>query len=131
MPIVGWINYVVIIGIIAMIVLASMALASVSKKAWIAALAILAAVAILVLVGMRWYFQNTERGKRAFKTQESNLGGGLERVVRVYDMDGDLIVEYEGTFDVTHDEKRVLFDDENGKRHAVYYSTGTVTIDEK
>lgn len=91
-----------------------------------------AGVAVIALLfGMMWYFKNTEKGKRAFKTQESNLGGGLEREINVYDMEGDLIATYSGKFDVTHDNSRILFDDENGKRHTIYYSTGTVTIDEK
>ena len=35
--------------------------------------------------GMRWWFQNTESGKRAVKTQESNFEGGINRSVKVYD----------------------------------------------
>ena len=29
------------------------------------------------------------------------------------------------------DENRILFDDEDGKRHVIYYPTGTIIIDEK
>lgn len=78
-----------------------------------------------------WYYGNTASGNRALKTQESDFNNGIERVVTVYDIDGKVIQKYEGKFDVTYDSSRILFDDENGKRHVVYYTTGTVTIDEK
>lgn len=77
-----------------------------------------------------WYFQNTESGARALKTQESNFNKGIERKVSVYDIQGDLIQEYSGKFDLEYDDDRILFDDENGLRHIIYYPTGTVIIDE-
>ena len=46
-------------------------------------------------------------------------------------MEGDLIQEYEGKFDIEYNEHRIKFDDENGKRHLIYHDTGTVIIDEK
>lgn len=90
------------------------------------------AFALLVGIGsgMNWYYQNTESGKRAIKDQESNISGGITRRVDVYDMEGDLITSYEGTFDVEMKDTYVLFDDENGNRHVIYFTTGTVTIDE-
>lgn len=82
--------------------------------------------------GMRWYFGSTESGKRALKTQESNFEGGIKRSVKVYDAIGNLLQEWEGTFDIDFDgdEQRILFDDENGKRHLVYFKTGTVIVEE-
>lgn len=89
-------------------------------------------LAIAAILGIVWYSFNTESGKRAYKDQQSNLSGGIERVVRVYDMEGDLIQEYRGKFDVETDNgSYVLFDDEQGKRHIIYYTTGTVIIDEQ
>ena len=82
-----------------------------------------------VLLG-NWYFKNTESGKRAVKTQESNFNKGIEREVKVYDVNGELIKEYKGKFDVDYDSDRIIFDDENNKRHVIYYTTGTVIIDE-
>lgn len=89
------------------------------------------AIIVVLLIGMLWWFNNTASGKRAFKTQESNFNDGIERMVKVYDVNGELIVEYDGKFDITYDDDRILFDDENGKRHIIYYPTGTVVIDEK
>ena len=87
---------------------------------------------IALFAGMHWYYNNTESGKRAFKTQESNFEGGIRRSVKVYDAVGNVIQEYEGTFDVDFggDEQRILFDDENGMRHVIYFKTGTVIVEE-
>ena len=74
--------------------------------------------------------QQSEAGKRAIKTQQSNLGGGIERKITVYDVQGDMIAEYEGKFDIEYDDDRILFDDEQGLRHIIYYPTGNVIIDE-
>lgn len=84
-----------------------------------------------ICIGMHWYYNNTASGKRAIKSQESNFGDGIERTVKVYDVNGQLITEYDGKFDITYDDDRILFDDENGKRHVIYYPTGTVVIDER
>ena len=83
-----------------------------------------------VLVGMLWYYNNTASGARAYKTQKSNFEMGINRKVTVYDVEGDVIQEYEGKFDVEYDDDRILFDDEHGLRHIIYYPTGTVIIDE-
>ena len=47
-----------------------------------------------------WWRSNSESGKRALKDQQSNLSGGIERTVRVYDINGNLIQEYSGKFDI-------------------------------
>lgn len=77
-----------------------------------------------------WYYNSTEVGKRARKSQDSNFNGGITRRVRVYDMDGDILEEYEGKFDVDYGSERILFDDENNMRHVIYYKSGTVIVDE-
>lgn len=89
-------------------------------------------VLIFIILGaMLFYYNATASGKRAFKSQKSELENGIERVVTVYDMEGDVIKVYDGKFDITYDNDRILFDDEQGKRHVIYYPTGTVTVDEK
>ena len=87
---------------------------------------------LLLLLGFKWWFTNTESGKRAMKTQESNFDGGIRRSVKVYDAVGNILQEYAGTFDVdfSGDEQRILFDDENGMRHVIYFKTGTVIVEE-
>ncbi|MBO4864870.1 MAG: hypothetical protein J5517_10935 [Eubacterium sp.] len=77
-----------------------------------------------------WYYNGTEAGKRAIKTQQSNFGGGIERRITVFDVEGDIIATYEGRFDIEYDDDRILFDDEEGLRHIIYYPTGNVIVDE-
>lgn len=87
-------------------------------------------LAIALLAGMLFYYNGTAAGSRAFKTQHSNFNKGIERTVKVYDMNGGLIQEYSGKFDIDYDDDRIIFDDENNKRHVIYYPTGTIIIDE-
>lgn len=81
-----------------------------------------------------WALYGTESGKRAQKTLHSETSGGLQRTVKVYDMEGELIAEYSGKFDVaesaTEGITKVKFDCD-GKRHIIYGSTGTIIIDEE
>lgn len=85
----------------------------------------------VICSGILWWLYGTENGNRAIKDTKSNVSGGIERTVTVYDINGEIIQQYSGKFDVSYDSERIKFDDENGKRHIIYYTTGTVTIDEK
>lgn len=123
----GWIVFVVIVIVL---VLGGFAVGIELDGAMVGTL-IGVILSLFVLGGFLWYYNNTASGARAYKTQESNFNMGIERTVQVYDMDGDLIKEYEGKFDIEYDDDRILFDDEKGLRHIIYYPTGTVIIDEK
>lgn len=92
-------------------------------------------VAAAVFIGGAIFYLNTESGKRAIKDLKSEMESGINRTVSVYDVQGELIKEYSGRFDVDTGNSSgtpyIVFDDENGKRHIVYYTTGTILIDEK
>ena len=97
-------------------------------------LAITSIVVAFGLCGLTfWQLYYTESGKRAQKTFQSEVGGGLYRVVKVYDMQGEQIAEYKGKFDLEEQQTdgvtKIKFDN-GGKRHIIYCSTGTVIIDE-
>lgn len=47
-----------------------------------------------------------------------------------YDMDGDELEYFRGRFDVDYEDERIMFDDENGNRHVIYFKSGTVIINE-
>jgi len=87
-------------------------------------------ISAIMWICVTWYYNSTEAGKRARKSQDSNFNGGITRRVRVYDMDGDILEEYKGKFDVDYGNERILFDDENNMRHVIYYKSGTVIVDE-
>ena len=130
MTIAGYIGCAVVVGLVALLGF-SLTLVIESTIGKIVSGAITTAICIGVVFGFLFYYNNTAGGRRAFKSQESNLNNGIERTVTVYDVEGEVIKEYDGKFDITYDDDRILFDDENGKRHVIYYPTGTVTIDEK
>ena len=91
-------------------------------------------VGIIILGGIIgfqfYYYNNLESGKRAMKTQQSEFKGGLKREIVVYDVNGKVIERFKGKFDVEYDDDRILFDDEKGNRHVIYYPTGTIIINE-
>lgn len=92
-----------------------------------------AAIAGVIIWYCMFWLYSTESGARAQKTFDSQVHGGLERHVTVYDVEGDILQEYDGKFDVEEDYEagivKVKFD-EGGKRHIIYSNTGTVIIDE-
>ena len=127
MPIVGWIIFV---GLAVVVMLSSAVFGEALDHIGFGCV-VGAFICIIIIIVMIWYFNSTATGRRAFKSQESNFNNGIERIVKVYDVNGKLITEYDGKFDITYNDDRILFDDENGKRHVIYYPTGTVTVDEK
>ena len=73
----------------------------------------------------------SESCDRYLKDLESDYGGGLPRTITVYDLNGNLVKEYTGKFDIETDNKSyILWDDEMGKRHIIYFSTFNIIIDE-
>lgn len=89
-----------------------------------------APIIVILLIGMLWWYGNTESGKQAYKTQTSNINGGIEKTVEVYDSTGNLIKQYSGKYDIDYKYDKIIFNDENGKRHVICYTTGTVIVDE-
>ena len=129
MTVSGWIAFVIISIFIAGGCL-MFGLFSDSTKGLVISIAVAGVLCVIVLFGMLFYYNKTASGKRAYKTQESNFHGGIERTVEVYDATGNLLKEYRGKFDIDYDDSRIIFDDEENRRHVIYYPTGTVIVDE-
>lgn len=126
----GWIFFGIMAFCIAAIAI-GIAVYNENRTSTIAAAITSVLLILALLIGMRAYYHRTESGKRALKTWHSEIHEGIDRQVRVYDVEGELIAEYEGKFDIDYDDDRIIFDDQDGKRHVIYYPTGTVIVDEK
>lgn len=51
---------------------------------------------------------------------KSDFAGGMQRVIKVYTADGDLIAEYEGKIDIEPTQGGYVKFDFNGKRYMYY-----------
>lgn len=119
MTIVGWVVFAVIAGCLILGAICGAVLCeNIAARIMVPILCALATIGLLV--GMLWYFGNTASGQRAMVDQQSDLGNGLNRIVRVYTANGDIIAEFEGKIDIEgNDGGYVLFDYE-GKRYTYY-----------
>lgn len=81
------------------------------------AIVILAAIITIVATAL----SGCESVSREIKTAQSDLTGGLDRVITVYDNTGNVLKSYEGKTDIEDGEYsgKVLFD-LNGKRIVIY-----------
>lgn len=59
--------------------------------------------------------------QRSFKSCNSNLNGGLYRIVNIYSLDGQLIATYEGKIDIDDNTNGSVMFELDGKRY-VYYN---------
>lgn len=85
-------------------------------------------ICLLGLVMFTYGIYNTESVQRELKTLSSDLNGGLNRTLTVYDYTGNEIKSYTGKFDISNNDQGVIRFDINGKRHLVY--NGIVIVDE-
>lgn len=119
MTISGWIIFAVIAG--CLIIVASFGAVtceSIAARITIPVLCVLATIGLLI--GMLWYFGNTASGQRAMVNQQSDLGNGLDRIVRVYTANGDIIAEFEGKIDIEGNDGGYVLFDYQGKRYTYY-----------
>lgn len=65
--------------------------------------------------------------ERSMKSLSSDISGGLDRTVTVYDYNGQVIRQYAGKFDVSESENEVYFDID-GKRVII---NGGIVINEE
>lgn len=65
---------------------------------------------------------------RSMKSFGSDMDGGLDRTVTVYDYNGDVLGQWSGKFDISNNDNEIFFDDENNKR--VIIQNGIVIAEE-
>ena len=68
--------------------------------------------------------------QRTTKTISSDLSGGLNREIIVYDSVGNELFRQKGKFDIEYTNERVMYDDENNLRHIIYFKNGVVIVNE-
>ena len=67
--------------------------------------------------------------ERSVKDTVSDVTGGLNRTVTVYDYDGNVIKTYEGKIDISESDGEKVKFDLNGKRTIIF--GGIVIVDEE
>ena len=95
--------------------------------------AMIIAVTICVVLSGCIFVFNTASIQREIKSWRSEIDGGLERTVTVYDYNGKEIRHWTGKFDVSESESETYFDDapassEDGKRVVIH---GGIVINEE
>lgn len=65
---------------------------------------------------------------RAAKSISSDMDGGIDRTVTLYDYQGDELGSWSGKFDISEDDNEIFFDDADGKR--VVIQGGIVVCEE-
>lgn len=84
-----------------------------ARKTLVALMAVSAAAATLGLSGCA-------SCARMSKSLSSDLDGGLERTVTLYDYQGDKLGEWSGKFDISEDNNEIYFDGADGKRVIIH-----------
>lgn len=119
MTIVGWIVFAIIAGCLILGAICGAVLCeNIAARIMVPILCALATIGLLVW--MLWYFGNTASGQRAMVDQQSDLGNGLNRIVRVYTANGDIIAEFEGKIDIEGNDGGYVLFDYQGKRYTYY-----------
>lgn len=83
---------------------------------------------IAACVGLTCMLSGCSSCSRGWKSFQSDVGGGLNRTVTVYDYNGEEIQSWTGKFDVSESENEVYFDDSDGKRVIIH---GGIVINEE
>lgn len=84
-----------------------------SKRALAATVAFIAGVVgIIATLGL----SGCSSCSRMTKSVNSNMSGGLNRTVTLYDNTGKEIKSWHGKFDIESNDQEVFFDDAQGKR---------------
>ena len=99
-----------ILSVVFMAIAIGVAYMAETKMTTFISLVIGVALCLCLFFGLHWYYNNTEAGQRAFKSQQSNLEGGLYRTVTVYGYSGEEIQSWSGKFDVTENDQETWFD---------------------
>lgn len=74
----------------------------------------------LAMSGAVLYINKSQSGIRLKKEYASEYHGGIKRELKVYSMNGTLLYEDTGKFDVAYDDGRIKYVDQHGKVKIIY-----------
>ncbi len=127
---VSWIVLIVIVGVIGLVLGIGFYDGKKPRTGIITFFATFVIVVLMILFGF-WYYNNTAKGIRAMKDQQSNLNNGINREITIAAEDGREIYHYRGKCDIETNDKYIIFEDENGCRQMIYWGiTDTIIISE-
>lgn len=91
-------------------------------------------VIIIAIIVVGGYFKmNSASYRRWQKDIFSDYNNGLQREIIVYGVTDEVLYTYTGKFDILNKDSSgnvLIFEDENGKRHNIYLTTGNVIVNE-
>ena len=85
---------------------------------------------ILMTILMAVILSSCASWDRAVTDIKSDFGGGLNRTIKVYTANGDLMAEYSGKIDIDMNDGGYIKFDYNGKRY-IYYNCFIESIADK
>lgn len=67
---------------------------------------------------------------RFTKDVGSDVHNGLERRIKVYNVNGKIIFTQTGKFDIKYSDHDLQYIDQKNRKHNIYIGSGTVVVDE-
>jgi hypothetical protein len=86
-------------------------------------------ISVVIALGLVIGCTGCASWERGLKSVGSDLSGGLNRTVEVYDYSGNLLKTYEGKIDIAESEGGKVLFDMNGNRYSIY--NAIVIVEEK
>ena len=83
---------------------------------------------LITIILVSGFLSGCSAWSRMGKSISSDMKGGLNRTVTLYDYNGEEIRHWSGKFDVSESENEVYFDDQNGKRIIIH---GGIIVNEE
>lgn len=87
-------------------------------------------IAILCGILITISFSGCSSWDRAVTDMKSDINGGLNRTIKIYTANGDLMAEYNGKIDIDMNDGGYVKFDYNGKRY-IYYNCFIESIADK
>ena len=83
---------------------------------------------LITIILVSGFLSGCSSWSRMGKSISSDMKGGLNRTVTLYDYNSEEIRHWSGKFDVSESENEVYFDDQNGKRIIIH---GGIIVNEE